>query len=140
MIAQVIVAIYAVVGSGLTIAVVERFALRAQGGNIPCWRRLLIALPPVLFFVGNLDAILSLNAFIESHPGTLPHRYPGNQAWNTDRLFYAALGAAFLVPFITVFPFLKSLRAVVPIWFAYFVWMMAVFCPVGLATGVPLQD
>ena len=138
MIARLAIAALVLAASLFLIRYIERTAERIRGDALARWSRLLIPVPIILLLLGNLDGVLSLLAYLEEHPAAVPARYSENQAWNTDRFFYAGMVSAGLLPFGLGCRF--SLRLVAQVWIGFVLWIIFPFSLLLLATGVPLQD
>jgi hypothetical protein len=134
------ISFWVVIASVALVLLIERGAQRAAGAPLPWWRRLMIPLPIMLFLCANIDGILSLRAYLDMHPNTLPFRYSENQAWNTDRLFNVGIAAAALLPFLITSKLSKLPLLVLGVWFAHVLWIFFALAPLLLATGVPFRD
>jgi len=135
-----ITALIGIVPSWLLIRAIERRAECLAGGPLGFWRRIFIPLPIVFFLAANLDGILSLVSYLQSHPGAVALRYDGNQAWNADRFFYAGFLSLALLPFLIAPAPLRGVRLLLVTWGGHIIWMIFPFAPLLLASGVPLQQ
>lgn len=141
MLSLAIVSFFCVMPSLLLILMIERRAIRLGGALLPLWRRLLIPLPIFFFLVANLDSVLSLLSYLNTHPGKMfAIRYDGNEAWNTDRFFYAGLFSVGLLPFVIASTPLNGVQLLPVVWMGHVIWMVFPFAPLLLVTGVPLQQ
>ena len=138
MIYPLTVAFLVAIPSVFLIRMIERSAERIRGGTLSMWRRFLIPLPIVLFLVANIDGVLSLLAYLDTHPGTLAARYSENQAWNADRFFYAGIVAAACLPFVLVAKAYKSPGFIFRVWAGQALWILVPYGPLLMASGVPL--
>lgn len=128
-----------VAASGIWLVLyVEKRVTELCERNLERWERLMIPIPIILLVAGNLDGAMSLMAFLESNPNSVPVRYPENQAWNADRLGYAAFAALALLPFVLVRWF--SPKFILEVWFAHIIWLMGPFCFLLAASGVPFRS
>ena len=140
MLYPIIAALIGIGPSLLLIRAIERRAERLAGGPLSRWRRILIPLPIVCFLAANLDGVLSLVSYLQSHPGAVAARYDGNQAWSADRFFYAGVLALALLPFVLAPVPLRGFRLLLVTWGGHALWMLFPFAPLLLASGVPLQQ
>lgn len=140
MLYPIIAALICIVPSALLIQVIERHAERLAGRPLSLWRRILIPVPIICFLAANLDGVLSLGYYLQSHPGAIAARYKGNQAWNTDRFFYAGFLSLAFLPFVLApMPF-RGIRLLLVTWGGHALWILFPFTPLLLACGVPLQQ
>lgn len=141
MLYPVIVSFFCILPSLLLMLVIERFAMRLWSGPVPLWRRLLIPLPIFFLLIANLDGVLSLLSYLNAHPEKMfAARYDTNQAWSTDRFFYASCFSIGLLPFVIAPTPFKGFLLLPIVWLGHAIWMMFPFAPLLLASGVPLQD
>ncbi|MES2469300.1 MAG: hypothetical protein V4675_18485 [Verrucomicrobiota bacterium] len=126
--------------SMLLIVGLERRAFRIRGAPLSAWQRWLTPLPLILLVGANLDSILSLLAWSETHPYGSYSRFSDNQAWNTDRFFVLGLIVAGLLPFaLSHKP--RQLADLVPLfWIGYFVWFLFVWTLLASGTGLPIMS
>lgn len=134
-----IVVLLVAIPSLYLIRMIERSAEQVRGASLSRWRRLLIPLPIVLFLIANLDGVLSLLSYLQTHPWAIPARYSWNRAWNTDRFLYAGFIAVALLPFALVPQPFKSTGLLLRVWVGYALWIFVPFALLLLASGVPLQ-
>jgi hypothetical protein len=126
--------------SFLLVRDLERRAEAVSGTPLHRWQRLLIRLPIIFFLAANLDDVLSLHSYMRTHPYALPIRYSGNRAWETERGLYAGLISIAILPFLlTRYPG-RALRLVPSMCGGHTLWLIFIYGPLLLATGVPLQD
>ncbi len=140
MLYSVIAGLISVIPSWLLILIIERRAVRLWGGPVPLWRRILIPLPIICLLAANLDGVLSLLSYLAAHPHALAIRYEGNQAWDTDRFFYAGLISVGLLPFVIAPTPLRGFLLLPVVWIGHVLWMLFPFGPLLLMSGVPLQQ
>ena len=126
--------------SMLLILGLERHACRIRGKPLSFWQRWLIPLPLILLLGANLDSILSLRAWLETHSYDPPIRYSDSQAWNADRFFVSGLYVAGLLPFVLSHK-PRQLASLVPLfWIGYFVWFLFVWIWLAFSTGLPMAN
>ena len=126
--------------SMLLILGLERHACRIRGKPLSFWQRWLIPLPLILLLGANLDSILSLRAWLETHPYGSHIRYSENRAWNDDRFFVPALYVAGLLPFALSYK-PRQLAHLVPLfWIGYLVWFLFVWIWLAFSTGLPMAN
>ena len=130
---------WVLVASVALILLTERFAERAAGIPLAWWRRLMIPLPTLLFLSANIDSILSLGAYLDTHHAA-PFRYVGQQAWDTGRFYIAGLAAAAFLPFLLASRFRGLATLAGEVLCAHFLWLIFAFYPLLLATGMPLRQ
>ena len=88
----------------------------------------------------NLDGVLSLQAWLETHPHGIAARYSENQAWNADRFATAGLLGAALIPFLLCRRPLQSVRIALIFWVGHLFWIFLVLAPLLLGTGLPFKQ
>ena len=140
MITSLIVAILAAVPSYFFIRFVEKCVLSVCTAPLSRWRLCMIPLPLVLLLVGNLVAIFSLHAFLDTHPTAVAARYIGNTAWNSDRLVISGLISAALLPLVLVNQSYRHPGFIIRVWAMFALWILFPFAPLLLISGVPLQQ
>ncbi len=141
MLYPLIIAVVGIVPTWILFRAIERRAERLAGGPLPLSKRVFIPLPIILLLVGNLDGVLSLDAYMQAHPDGVPIRYPGNKQWDADR--FPILGFVFLglQPFFLGAPLVSRAVRLLPVtWVGHLIWMLFPYCPLLLLSGVPLQD
>lgn len=140
MFTSLLVAILVAVPSYLVIRLVEKCAVSVRKAPLSGWRLYLIPLPLVLLLAGNFDAVLSLLAFLDTHPTAVAGRYSGNEAWNSDRLIIAGLISAAFLPFVLVNQSYQHSGFILRVWAIFALWILFPFAPLLLISGVPLQQ
>ena len=140
MLYPIIVALVGIIPSWVLIRAIERHAERLAGGPISLWRRIMIPLPIICFLVANLDGVLSLMSYLQSHPGAVVARYDDNQAWNANRFYYPGLLCLAFQPFVLTPAPKQGFRLLLVTWGGHALWMLFPFAPLLLASGVPLQQ
>jgi hypothetical protein len=128
----------------LLFRMLEAWAERVCGKRLSWWRRMLIPLPALLLYAANLDAVLSLSAWLDSHPQALPIRYVGNFEWSAGRFIDPAFLGLLVVPFLITL----GCRARLVSQFDYVgkfaglhvPYAMLVHWPLWLSTGFPFRD
>jgi hypothetical protein len=134
------VLVYVILASTLFVWSAEKTAEKFNGKPLQRWQRLLVPVPILIFLVANLDGLWSLWVYLETHPGVVAARYSENQAWSADRFFYVGAGVALVLPFLLVRPAWKAVGFAPILWAAHLVWMLIVWAPLLLISGVPLRN
>ncbi len=141
MIFDIAAMIYVVSLSGIWLLGTEKVLVSVLNRRLSGIQRILLPLPLILFLSANIDGIISFNEYMTTSPDADVYiRYPGNEAWNTERLFLAGVVAFLLIPLA----FAMEIRKIVLSYLLYFgftfLWVMVVFIPFLLYCKVPLQD
>ena len=126
--------------SMLLIVGFEKDFAHYTGSPLPRWRRYLIPLPIILMVGSNLDGVLSLQAWLETHPHGIAARYSENQAWNADRFATAGLLCTLIIPFLLCRRPLQSVRIALIFWVGHLFWFVLVLAPLLLGTGFPFKQ
>ena len=139
MLYPIIAALMCTATSWLLIRTIERYAESLTGAPLAFWRRILIPLPVICLLAANVDGVLNLVSYLQSHPGAVAIRYTGNETWKTDRFFYAGMLFLALLPFILAPVPLRCFRLLLVTWGGHAMWMIFPFVPLLIASGVPLR-
>ena len=135
-----IITLWCIVVSLLFVLAIERYAGHIRRSPLAAWRRWSIPLPIFLLAGGNLDGVFCLEAYLKAHPGVISFRDAKTDAWHVDVLFSAGLLGMMILPLL-LSQSLKDARHIAPsIWILFFAWVVLVWCPMAVSTGVPLQD
>ena len=133
--------IFFVVGASYFVLTrIESSIVRLAEQPLASWRRLSIMLPMLFLLAGNLDGILSLNAYMIDHPHAVYARYRENQAWNADRFATLGLMAFFICPLFVTTSFRKLPWTLYYFWSWYVLWTFTVFVLLILVCRVPFRN
>ena len=126
--------------SMLLIVGLERRAFRIRGTPLSTWQRWLIPLLLILMLAANLDSILSLQAWLEPHPGKGHIRYLEKKTSDDARFLVPGLIGAGLLPF-AMGQKLNQLVRIAPLFFiGYFAWFLFVWIWLAFRIGLPVAN
>lgn len=134
------VLVYVILASTCFVWAAEKTAQKFNGQPLRRWQRFLLPAPIIVFLLANLDGLWSLWVYLDTHPGAVADRVSETLAWDSDRLFVVGGALALVMPFLLVRPAWKAVGFAPILWVAHLLWMVFVYAPLLLMSGVPLRD